>query len=101
MHSINFTKQLTQTVQAQLAVQELGFQRNLERRRAQYQNGLAGKRLGSKYVVPRGEIDVQLTEDLSESLRRMKVCLFSERPEYFFLRRFIISRWKGISSVIA
>ena len=35
--------------------------------------GLAGQRLG-KHVVPEGEIDVQLGEELSESLRGLKVC---------------------------
>ena len=35
-------------------------------------NGLAGKRLG-KHVVPEGEINVQLGEDLSESFRGLKV----------------------------
>lgn len=34
--------------------------------------GLAGTRLG-KHVVPEGEIDVQLGEELSESLRGLKV----------------------------
>lgn len=33
--------------------------------------GLAGQRLG-KHIVPEGEIDVQLGEDLSESLRTLK-----------------------------
>ena len=35
-------------------------------------NGLQGQRLG-KHKVPEGEIDVQLGEDLSESLRALKV----------------------------
>jgi len=36
---------------------------------------IVGQRLG-KHRVPDGEIDVQLGEDLSESLRGLKVCLF-------------------------
>ena len=51
-----------------------------ERLRAQRQaklqerlsRGLAGQRLG-KHKVPEGEVDVQLSEDLSESLRALKV----------------------------
>ena len=37
------------------------------------QNGLAGQRLG-KHVVREGEVDVQLGEELSESLRGVQVC---------------------------
>jgi nucleolar protein 53 len=37
------------------------------------QGGLAGQRLG-KHVVRKGEVDVQLGEDLSESLRGLQVC---------------------------
>lgn len=35
--------------------------------------GMKGRRLG-KHRVPEGDIDVQLGEDLSESLRALKVC---------------------------
>ena len=38
------------------------------------QNGLAGQRLG-KHKVPEGKVDVQLGEELSESLRALKVNL--------------------------
>lgn len=34
--------------------------------------GLAGQRLG-RHIVPEGDVDVQLGEDLSESFRQMKV----------------------------
>lgn len=37
------------------------------------QHGLAGQKLG-KHKVPTGPVDVQLGEDLSESLRALKVC---------------------------
>jgi nucleolar protein 53 len=37
--------------------------------------GLAGQQLG-KHKVPQGEVQVQLGEDLSESLRGLKVILF-------------------------
>jgi len=36
------------------------------------QRGLAGQKLG-KHKVPEGAVDVQLGEDLSESLRALKV----------------------------
>ena len=38
--------------------------------------GLAGQRLG-KHIVPEGDVAVQLGEDLSESLRGIKVCWMS------------------------
>lgn len=36
-------------------------------------NGLAGQKIG-KHVVREGEVDVQLGEELSESLRGLQVC---------------------------
>lgn len=38
--------------------------------------GLAGQKLG-KHKVPEGRVEVQLGEDLSESLRGLKVMFFS------------------------
>lgn len=35
-------------------------------------NGLAGQRFG-RHIVPEGEVDVQLGEDLSENFRGLKV----------------------------
>ena len=37
------------------------------------QSGLTGQKLG-KHVVREGEVDVQLGEELSESLRGLQVC---------------------------
>jgi nucleolar protein 53 len=37
--------------------------------------GLKGRRLG-KHLVPEGDVEVQLGEDLSENLRGLKVCSF-------------------------
>ena len=37
------------------------------------QNGLVGQKFG-KHVVREGEVDVQLGEELSESLRGLQVC---------------------------
>lgn len=45
---------------------QLALRENLKKR------GLAGQRLG-KHKVPEGEVEVQLGEDLSESLRALKV----------------------------
>ena len=47
---------------------------------AKLKHGLAGQRLG-RHVVPAGDVDVQLTEDLSENLRSLKVegNLFKDR----------------------
>ena len=48
--------------------------RHLETQQKLKQRGLAGQRLG-KHKVPEGKVDVQLGEDLSESLRTLKVIL--------------------------
>jgi hypothetical protein len=45
-------------------------------------NGLAGQKLG-KHVVREGEVDVQLGEELSESLRGLQVCAIQS----FLMRR--------------
>jgi hypothetical protein len=45
--------------------------------------GFAGQRLG-RHKVPTGEIDVQLGEDLSESLRALKVGRFLTRLSWEF-----------------
>ncbi|THU84565.1 P60-like protein [Dendrothele bispora CBS 962.96] len=46
---------------------------------ARFRNGLAGQKLG-KYVVPLDEVDVQLGEDLTETLRGLKASnLFKDR----------------------
>jgi nucleolar protein 53 len=46
--------------------------RHLEMQQKLRQHGLAGQRLG-KHKVPEGKVDVQLGEELSESLRALKV----------------------------
>lgn len=43
------------------------------RQQEQLRKGLAGHRLG-KHIVKESELDVQLGEDLTESLRGLKVC---------------------------
>ncbi|KAG8906357.1 hypothetical protein FRB99_007041 [Tulasnella sp. 403] len=72
LHSINFAKQMGKELDAKrLATKEGMLKRKFEKIE-QYKSGLAGKRVGSKHHVPRGDIDVQLTEDMSDSLRKMK-----------------------------
>ncbi len=42
---------------------------------AKLKQGLSGQKLG-RHKVSEGQVDVQLGEDLSESLRALKVCIF-------------------------
>jgi nucleolar protein 53 len=56
----------TQTSRAQIAAQ-----RRAKREALLAQSGLAGQKLG-KHVVREGEVDVQLGEELSESLRGLQ-----------------------------
>ena len=48
------------------------LQRKLAVQSKMKQMGLAGQKLG-KHVIPEGQTDVQLGEDLAESLRELKV----------------------------
>ena len=43
-------------------------------RRLRIQRGLGGRKLG-RHRVPEVDVDVQISEDLSESFRALKVCL--------------------------
>lgn len=58
----------TQAARAQVAEE-----RRVKREALLAQSGLAGQKLG-KHVVREGEVDVQLGEELSESLRGLQVC---------------------------
>lgn len=57
------------------------------------QRGLAGQKLG-KHKVPEGGVDVQLGEELSESLRALKVCRFLSDSRYDWLTDLLIARGK-------
>jgi len=48
-------------------------ERRVKREALLAQSGLAGQKLG-KHIVREGEVDVQLGEELSESLRGLQVC---------------------------
>ena len=71
--SVDSAKALRKAIARNLATRE----RLRAQRQAQLQEklkqGLAGQKIG-KHKVPEGEIDVQLGEELSESLRALKVC---------------------------
>lgn len=65
-------KALRSEVESARSEQELkAAERKLEKLE-ELRKGLAGRKLG-KYKVPEADIDVQLGEDLSESLRGLKV----------------------------
>lgn len=69
-----FRKEAEKTLSAREQAEALRRARQQE----QLRKGLAGQRLG-KHIVKEGELDVQLGEDLSESLRGLKVRF--HRPE--------------------
>ena len=66
--SLRKAAERTQATRAQIAAQ-----RRAKREALLAQSGLAGQKLG-KHVVREGEVDVQLGEELSESLRGLQVC---------------------------
>ncbi|KAG8982601.1 hypothetical protein FRB94_013281 [Tulasnella sp. JGI-2019a] len=72
-HSINFAKLMDKEVAARLSAKDKALLERRMRRKDRFKAGLAGKKLGSKHIVPRGEIDVQLGEDLSKNLQGLKV----------------------------
>ena len=76
LHEINFTKHAAQAIDAENASREITAAERLEQQKGMYRKGLAGMRFGTKYPVPKGVIDVQLSEDLSENLRGLKVHCF-------------------------
>ena len=61
------------------------------------QGGLAGQKLG-KHIVREGEVDVQLGEDLSESLRGLQVCAICVLPSFLHANGdpvFSMAPWHG------
>lgn len=72
--SVDGAKGLRKALGRDLTARErLRAQRQVEMQE-KLKQGLNGQRLG-KHKVPEGEVDVQLSEDLSESLRALKVSL--------------------------
>ncbi|KIO33133.1 hypothetical protein M407DRAFT_17999 [Tulasnella calospora MUT 4182] len=96
LHDVNFHKQIAASVDAGVANRELSAKRRRLKLQRLYANGLAGQRVGSKTKVPKGDIDVQLTEDLAENLRTMKVegSLFRDRFLNFQQRGLLEARPK-------
>ncbi|KAG8945226.1 hypothetical protein FRC04_001132 [Tulasnella sp. 424] len=96
LHDINLHKQIAASVDAGVTNRELSAKRRKLKLQRLYANGLAGQRVGSKTKVPKGDIDVQLTEDLAENLRTMKVegSLFRDRFLNFQQRGLLEARPK-------
>lgn len=71
--SVDTVKTLRKAADNTLAEREQAAEERRAKEEARLAQGLAGQRLG-KHVVRAGEVDVQLGEDLSESLRGLQVC---------------------------
>ena len=72
--SVDTVKTLRKAADHTLAEREQAAEERHAKEEARLaQGGLAGQKLG-KHVVRGGEVDVQLGEDLSESLRGLQVC---------------------------
>ncbi|KZT64456.1 tumor suppressor protein Gltscr2 [Daedalea quercina L-15889] len=69
--SVDSAKAMRKALGRKLAAQERLHAQRQEKMREKLQGGLAGQRLG-RHKVPEGEMDVQLGEDLTESLRALK-----------------------------
>ncbi|TFY51115.1 hypothetical protein EVG20_g11161 [Dentipellis fragilis] len=69
--SVDTVKTLRKSTDATLAARAQAIAERRARVQEQLQKGLAGQRLG-KHRVQEGEVDVQLGEDLSESLRGLR-----------------------------
>jgi nucleolar protein 53 len=72
MASILHVKSLRKTVESQLSSRERIVAERKAARESRLKDGLAGERLG-KHKVASGEIDVQLGDELAETLRELKV----------------------------
>jgi len=73
--SVDTVKTLRKAANHTLAEREHAANKRRAKEEARLaQGGLAGQKLG-KHVVREGEVDVQLGEDLSESLRGLQVCV--------------------------
>jgi nucleolar protein 53 len=72
--SVDSAKSLRRAADRTLAARvQAATERQAKREARLAQVGLAGQRLG-KHVVRKGEVEVQLGEELSESLRGLQVC---------------------------
>ncbi|KAH9934211.1 P60-like protein [Fomitopsis serialis] len=69
--SVDSAKALRKALGQRLVARERLHVQRQEKMEERLRNGLAGQRLG-KHKVPEGEVDVQLGEDLTESLRALK-----------------------------
>lgn len=69
-------KSLKKTTNKVLAEREQAQLARLQLKQEKLKKGLAGQKLG-KHKVPEGLVDVQLGDDLTESLRELKVSFSS------------------------
>jgi len=77
LQSINAIKALRKVVNNSLTENERQVaERKLAKHEKLVREGVTGIRLG-KHFVPKTQIDVQLGEDLTETLRELKVCFNS------------------------
>jgi nucleolar protein 53 len=70
--TLDRTKALKSEIEAARNEQERKAAQRKLQKMEELRKGLAGRKLGG-HTVPEGDIDVQLGEDLSESLRGLKV----------------------------
>lgn len=83
MATIGSVKALRSEVNRKMTLAEqTRIQRLLASQEKLKSSGLSGQRLG-KHRVPEKDVDVQLGEDLSESLRALKVCYQMLLHSYF------------------
>jgi nucleolar protein 53 len=82
LHTLSSTSIKSLRGHKSLAV-DVHAQRQATEREKLRTRGMKGRRLG-KHLVPEGNVDVQLGEDLSESLRALKVRFF---PLFFLASR--------------
>lgn len=76
--SVDSSKSLRKRITKDTLERTCILQQRKQREHDKLRQGLAGQKLG-KHVVQKDRIDVQLGEDLSESLRGLKVCCLLSR----------------------
>lgn len=75
--SVDSAKRLNKVVGTELLARAQRQAERVARAQERIRAGLAGHKLG-KHHVPEGEVDVQLGEELSESLRGLKVSVWRD-----------------------
>jgi len=84
--SVDTVKTLRKAANHTLAEREQAANKRRAKEEARLaQGGLAGQKLG-KHVVREGGVDVQLGEDLSESLRGLQVCAICVLSGFLYVK---------------